>query len=822
MGVVMDTKSASAESMGQVSLAGTNIKSRLIGTASALVLSGAVCAPAIAQDETAADRGLDTIVVTATKREENIQDISVSVQTLGEKQLDELNVKNFDDYVRYLPTVNAAGRGPGQSSIFIRGVATDSSDQTSLEIGAPVPNVALYLDEQPVSTTGRNLDVYAADLERVEVLPGPQGTLYGASSQAGTVRLITNKPEYNQFGGKLSGSLATTKSGELSNTAELVLNVPLIQDKLAIRGVIYRADEGGYIDNVLGEATFDDTALSFPAGGTSTTIDNAQFVEEDFNDATYTGGRVALGFKPHENWEILATYLNQRLDVEGVFDHSPELLADLQIPGEPPLGRVVGDLQVQRFAEDVLVDEFQQYALTLKGRIGALDIIYAASFLDREVNNSFDYITYNNVGSYASYYVCLPDYVNCGDPTLFVDAFIENERRTHEIRATYDIERLKITGGLFFDKSETGVNTEFVYPQAAGNLPQNAPISTSTQFISGPRAPGTTFVNDAIKSEKQFAVFGELKYQIVEDLVAASFGARYYDIESRLVGSSNFATFGATDGDDGVDFDALFGPVSPLEETGTVFKGTLEVTPTSDILLYAAYSEGFRPGGFNRIDSAGVPLTYGSDDLKNYELGWKTEFLDGSLRFNGAAYYLDISGLQVGITDLALSVLTFTANAVDARVYGVEADIAYAATDNLTIFSALAFNDTEITNLPGTVVDIAPEGSELALAPRLQFNIRPRYEWRAGSAVDMYAQIVFSYTGEQFSSIVAANRYPQDSYISLDGSIGGRINDSFSFEFFAENLTDERAQLFINTLDTDLRVTTNRPRTLGIRGSYEF
>src|SRR5690606_8850656 len=130
---------------------------------------------------------IEEIVVTATKREESLQDVAVSVQALGQERLEELNIANFDDYIRFLPNVNAAGRGPGQSSIFIRGMATDSSDQTSIEIGAPVPNVALYLDEQPVSSGGRNLDLYAADIARVEVLPGPQGTLFGASSQAGTV-----------------------------------------------------------------------------------------------------------------------------------------------------------------------------------------------------------------------------------------------------------------------------------------------------------------------------------------------------------------------------------------------------------------------------------------------------------------------------------------------------------------------------------------------------------------------------------------------------------------------------------------------------------
>jgi iron complex outermembrane receptor protein len=222
---------------------------------SAGVLSGAVVA---------AENVLEEVTVTATKRVENLQDVPFAVSALGQEKLDELNIANFDDYIRYLPGVNSAGRGPGQSSIFIRGMATDSSDQTSIEIGAPVPNVALYLDEQPVSSGGRNLDLYAADIARVEVLPGPQGTLFGASSMAGTIRLITNKPVYNEFHSGFKASVATTKSGDLSNSVEAYINWPLIDDRMAIRGVFYNAVEGGYIDNVYGENAYTADDVGFP------------------------------------------------------------------------------------------------------------------------------------------------------------------------------------------------------------------------------------------------------------------------------------------------------------------------------------------------------------------------------------------------------------------------------------------------------------------------------------------------------------------------------------------------------------------------------
>src|SRR5690606_29810394 len=179
----------------------------------------------------------------------------------------------------------------------------------SIEIGAPVPNVALYLDEQPVSSGGRNLDLYAADIARVEVLPGPQGTLFGASSQAGTIRLITNKPMYDEFLAGIDASVSDTHKGEMSNSVEGYVNIPLIDNKLAVRAVFYNAFEGGYIDNVFGENAYTEEHVGFPEGAESTVINNLALVEEDFNDATYRGGRLGVRYAVNDDWEITGTYM---------------------------------------------------------------------------------------------------------------------------------------------------------------------------------------------------------------------------------------------------------------------------------------------------------------------------------------------------------------------------------------------------------------------------------------------------------------------------------------------------------------------------------
>ena len=786
--------------------------------------AGLAAAPVMAEFE--------EIVVTATKRATDLQDTPIAVQALGEEKLDELNIGNFDDYIRYLPNVNAAGRGPGQSSIFIRGMATDSSDQTSIEIGAPVPNVALYLDEQPVSSGGRNLDLYVSDIARVEVLPGPQGTLFGASSQAGTIRLITNKPVYNEFQAGFDASYSSTKGGDDSNSVEAFINIPIIDDKFAIRGVFYNAVEGGYIDNVFGENAylpgmvgFPEPANGFDETAESTVVNNIAYVEDDFNDAVYRGARISAKIALTDNWELLPQFMTQSLDVDGVFDHSPSSIADYDASGVAG-SRVVGDLKVERFFPDRLDDDFDQFSLTVNGRLGALDIVYAGSFLDREVNNSFDYSGYTEVGAYGYYYICQPDYTLCGDPTQGMIAHIENERSTHELRVSYSEGGLiDFVAGVFIDDIQTKVDTNFFVAGSIGFFAPNTPHSQSTTFNPNPRAPGITFMNDAIRDEEQIAVFGEVTFNAT-DTLAFTLGARNYDIETSLVGSSNFATFcdvapcgPEDDGDGGRSYDVIFADDLPLKETDTIFKANASFRPNDDLLFFGTWSEGFRPGGFNRNED--VPSTYFSDEVTNIEFGWKTTLANGSLRFNGSVYQIDWDKLQVGVTDFeCCGVLTFVLNVGNAEIRGFEGDLTWLATDQLTLGASWSINKTELLQVPDNITGLAPVGSNLALAPELQYNINARYQWELGNK-DAHAQLVVAHTDDQYSSVVAANRFKQKSYDTVDGAIGVSA-DKWGVELFAENLTDERAELFINALDTDLRITTNRPRTWGVRVSYDF
>ena len=353
-----------------------------------------------------------------------MQDIPLAVQAMGAEALEEQNIQSFSDYVQYLPSVNAGGRGPGQNEIYIRGAAVDAINITVAESQGSAPNVALYLDEQPITSGGRNLDVYVTDMERIEVLPGPQGTLYGASSMAGTVRLITNKPNLNEFQASFNGSWSTTAHGEDSNSVEAMINLPIIEDKFAIRAALYNDRQGGYIDNVAGtfvadpalNPTFPGDTVTYGAGtvlanGTvvgaggltvpviKEVADNSGLVEDDFNDASYAGIRLGGKYIFNDEWDLLVQHTQQTLKTEGVFDYDP----------------AKGDLNVSRFTEDSLQDEFAQTAWTINGRLGDLDVVYTGAFLDREVDANLDYTGYTNIGGYIRAYQCeylTPGYSN--------------------------------------------------------------------------------------------------------------------------------------------------------------------------------------------------------------------------------------------------------------------------------------------------------------------------------------------------------------------------------------------------------------------------
>ncbi|HEV7232991.1 MAG TPA: TonB-dependent receptor plug domain-containing protein, partial [Sphingorhabdus sp.] len=275
-------------------------------TVSALFASTALglAMPAMAQ-EAAGDEDDDVIVVTAQKREQNLQDVPIAINAIGNEKLDQLQVSELSDVVKFLPSVTIQQGGPGFAQVYFRGVASGENANHS----ASLPTVGTYLDEMPITTIQGALDLHAYDLARVEALAGPQGTLYGASSMAGTLKLVTNAPDPSGFYGSAGVEINNVSKGDFGAIYEGFLNVP-IGEGAAARLVGWYRDDGGYIDNVYG-------ARTYPSSGI--TQNNAALVEKNYNDAETYGARLALGIDLDDNWTIKPTVMGQVQNTEGSY-----------------------------------------------------------------------------------------------------------------------------------------------------------------------------------------------------------------------------------------------------------------------------------------------------------------------------------------------------------------------------------------------------------------------------------------------------------------------------------------------------------------------
>ncbi|WP_414827706.1 TonB-dependent receptor [Alteromonas sp. H39] len=880
-----------------------------------------------AQEASSAKAKIETIEVTATKRTESIQDVPVSVTALDGKALENLGIDNFQDYVEFLPNVVFQGTGPGQNEIYIRGAATTQSNIMLSSVQALQPSVAFYVDEQPVSMAGRNLDVYATDVQRVEVLPGPQGTLFGASSQAGTVRLITNKPDHSGFSAGFDTSISFTKGGDMSNAVEAYFNMAVTED-MAVRVAAYNDRQGGWIDNIandpgnggyIGSAqvvsrisggvladpvAMDANRITNPdvntmAEASVVSPQNDALVEDNFNDAVYSGARFGVSYIFNEQWDLLVQHTQQTLDTEGVFAYDPNL---------------EGESSTNRFQPEENTDEFGLTTWTLEGRLEKLDVVYTGGYLDRDIDTLADYTGYTNGGLFSAYYLCnhydTPDNPadeRCLDPTKYFKEDTNTTRSTHELRFNTTMDApWRVTAGLFYDDQEVATVGQFKIANTEmstfgfDNLQRTLVGTEGINSDGGPFPGEVSFANDITHTIEQIAVFGQFEYDLT-DTLTASIGARWYQIDDTYKGSTTTVdvsrrvkAFGSLDPNEleavGEDPDAVMAAVqsgqlevSELGSDGvlsvddTIFKFSLDWKATEDILLFANYSEGFRPPVTNRVggglatnqsgkfENFRIPVYSTTDTLDNYEVGLKGDFLDGIVRVNATAYYSEITDLQTSRFDPTnISFLVFTDNVGDAEIKGLDADITWLATDNLVVNAAFSLLDTELTSVNEELVGIAAGvGSELPYSASFSGNINARYFFELDDGKTGYVNGSVSYTGDRLAGMVMdayvmedatqliygtgsglkiqeeaavyegvtyddrngatfrGGRYVQESYMIANLAVG-ITNDEWKAELFVDNVFDESAILNIDTQQFTPKVVTNRPRTVGVRFSYDY
>jgi outer membrane receptor protein involved in Fe transport len=781
------------------------IRQHAAASASALL----VVAGALAPQQASADDGLviAEVVVTAQKRSQSLQDVPISIDVLAAADLENLGVTDLEDFVQMMPSANYTSTGPGTGDIYIRGISSGGENA----LGS-TPNVAVYLDEQPVTAVNSYLNPHIYDIARIESLAGPQGTLFGANSQSGSIRIITNKPDPSKFEASYDVEGNSIRKGDEGYLLEGMVNIPLT-DRAALRIVGFHKEDAGFIDNVAGSYTFRNgnvrAGLTDPAliaEAADITVTNEDVVAEDFNEATTRGLRAALGIDLNDDWTLTATVMRQELDSKGVWDHDPT---------------EVGDLQVMRLLPDSNEDEWTQAALVVEGEIQGMTLTYAGSYLERDVEGRADYSLYSDFyvsgGFVQAFYSCYVAYFGqCTDPREQFENHESYQRNNHELRlVSAQDQRFRWLVGAFYEESQHQFDWEW-HVLGLNDLP-----------IAAVEPPDIYWTTDQVRDSEETAFFGELSYDLTEDLTA-SLSARRFDYEISLVGFSGT-----------IFFPNRFGPRVEDANTDltttdkdTVMKANLSYNLNEDVMVYGTYSEGYRPGGLNRVFNTLIGGVYEPDFVESFEVGIKATAMDGRLAYNLAAYTMDWDDFQLSRFDVEVSPLTLTDNVGTARSRGIEGDVTYLLSENWDVSLAFSTIQAEITedywinrSNVGDGNPDAEKGRELPRVPGLKYNVSSRYSFQAADW-DGYAQGTFIYTGESYNTLFDGSneirtRKLQNDYSILNVAVGFE-KDGRTAELFVRNVTDERGEVFKNGASWDSRITTNRPRTVGFRLRQKF
>jgi iron complex outermembrane recepter protein len=810
----------------------------------ARVASAGEASTAASGDSTAGVE-LQEITVTANRRVENAQDVPIAIQALTGEALQQLSIENFDDVVKYLPNVTMAGGGPGQSNIYMRGLSIGPGTIQGSGAVGDFPNVAVYLDDQSAQLPNRNLDIYAADLERIEVLEGPQGTLFGAGAEAGVVRYITNKPKLNVTEGDVNAGYAYTAHGDHSSNVDAMINLPLIEDTLAVRAAIYNDSRGGYINNVPG--TFvrqsSDAGIHY-AGYTNNipgpasalnSVNNNNLVGNAINPVTYQGIRVGALWKINEDWTALLVQSYQDMDAQGVFYETPQASGT---------GQNLPDLSVQLYNPSYDKDRFENTAITINGKVGPLSLVYSGAYLVRNVEQVQDYTAYAR-GTYTDYYQCIPPSgstaAQCYSPSATWHDQERDVHQSHELRLTTpDDWRLRAVGGIFWENYLIHEQTDWMYKTAPGFTDVGPPPGA---YANNPdtRNDNVSFFDDVLRGYKQRAVFASVDFDIIPKVLTITAGTRYYRFDDSEVGSA-VGSFGCYEaGAPPCLSSALNLNAENLRTTytGVRSRGNLTWKIMPDVMVYYTWSQGFRPGGFNRsshyssaIDYA-TPLAFAPDTLTNNEFGWKTEWLDHRFQFNTAIYQEDWKNVQDTFFDptAALGNLAFETNGPNYRVRGVETQIIGRIIRGLTVTGAASWNSSSqsnsqyLTSVSGQPITSIPNpygtpGSTLAESPPFQGNLRIRYEFDWG-VYHPFVQVGGQHQAHSHSATGYVQNYDQAAYSTYD-AFAGVSKDDWTAQLYCENMTDTRADMFTSNSQQVMAITVNRPRTAGLKFSYKF
>jgi len=789
--------------------------------------------PAAYAQETSEAGTLEEVIVTAQKHVEDLQNVPVSITVLGSEELEQQHVESFNDYMKLLPSTSVQVLGPGNDRVFMRGIATGDYPNHS----ASLPSVGTYLDEQPITTILGAIDLHMYDIQRVEALAGPQGTLYGASSEAGTIRIITNKPDASHFSAAYDVEVNDVAHGTFGGIAEGYVNVP-VSSNAAVRLVGWYERDSGYIDNVANTLTYPATSSS-PA----IAINNAGLAKNHYNDVETWGGRAALKVDLNDQWSITPVLISQITESNGIFAEELVESADTALSAQ------VGPYQVSHFLPEPSMDDFVDAALTVEGRISNIDVTYAASYMKRHNTSASDYTDYSLAydALYGSGVIWHDTSGKPINPSQYIIGGYNYQSYSNELRfSTPAKDPLRFVGGLYQQRQQNFIFQRYEVNGSNGDGLDAGNGTVPSESVTG--WPNTWWLTDQLRVNRDWAVFGELSYDILPKLTGTA-GLRWFDYDNTLGGFYGFGLNNplGTPGQQSCSVQTpLYGaPCQDLVQPASSGKGTtpkfnLTYHIDDDRLLYATFSRGFRPGGVNRIANAGVSAPYKPDFLTNYEIGWKTAWFGRTLRFNGALYVDDWKNFQYDF--LGPNSVTIIANAAQARSKGAEAELQWAATHNLTLTANAAYTDARLTaNYCGTVdaggnpitncaSPLAPSGTQLPVTPPFKGNMTARYTFPLGG-YEAFAEGTLVDQDAVWPDLRLVQRSligSQPGFTTFDLSTGIQ-EKTYSLEIYAKNLFNETVQLYRYaecTPQTCAPYTVyaglGQPRLIGIKYGQKF
>jgi len=766
-----------------------------------LIAAGVAAALGTSGAQFAISAELEEIVVTARQRSETSQDVPMMIQSISGEDMEKRGITTLEDFSTFVAGLNVIATTPGQNTIVFRGV----SDGGGFLVD---PTAAIYLDEQPMSQTSWAPDIYPVDLARVEALAGPQSTLFGASSQSGAIRVITNKPDTEAFSANIGLGMSQMESGGMGHDIDATVNVPL-SDNVAIRLSGFNSKDAGFIDNVLG-TTVVDTVFGSGLGGLK---NNSALVEDDINSVEWQGVRASVRWLVDDNWTVTATTNYQDLKADGFTDYDPN----------------VGDLQTVKFADEYRTDEWTQTSVVIEGDLGFATLVSATSYYDR------DFLYQHDTQSYAAYfhyalgiYYGYATYDFGTDPVGALWNDQNHQSFTQELRLVGSTNRTNWTVGAFYQNSE-----EFWDFVTYVDGYRDSPAFAAWSYYYPGIAPTDTWWNSFQSTDRtDKAVFGELELDVIEDRLTVLLGGRWYEVEREL-------SYTVERPDARVDQQL---PNRTAKDEGFIPKVGLEWSLTNDVMAYGIYSEGYRVGGTNRgrgMDQGGptLPVVYDSDTLKNVELGVKSQFMDGRLQVNAVYYSMNWENMQLEVVDpsntLGIPWQMVVANVGDAEVTGYDIDMKAVIGSNIEVgYNRTVINDADVKapafyeepRVPGGQIASGLDPSQaLPMFADVSYSLYVQIAGIKAFGGESSLRFQHSYVGTSLNQLTdgfTSPRRNQGDY-AISDAIFSVDMDGWRAQLYIKNIGDERGITYEDTQDFDQLwggASSNvlRPRSFGI------